>query len=306
MADTDTHLEPGLLERIERKKAQLDEKRPLPETLVRRIQEEMRVSHTYNSNAIEGNSLTKQETKLVIEEGITIGGKPLREHLEATGNASAFDRIFQLAERDVPMDHVTIQEIHGMVVRGLQEDSGHYRVVNVRIAGAAKSPPDFSKVPAQMEALLKELKKPQHPILLSAQLHHGIARIHPFSDGNGRTARLVANLLLMRKGYPPVVLRKEDRKKYYACLAKADAGDITPFANFLAHSLDENLTLYLSSFGGGNALIPLSELAVDSPYSAEYLGLRARQGALSAVKMGKSWHSTKLALEEYIREHGRC
>jgi len=305
MTDTDTQIESGLLERIGRKKALLDKRRPLPPTLVKRLQEEMRVAHTYNSNAIEGNSLTKQETKLIVEEGITIGGKPLREHLEATGNASAFDMIFRLAESDVPVDHVTIQEIHELVTKGLQEDSGRYRTVNVRIAGAAKAPPDFSKVTGQMDILLKEMEKREHPILLSARLHHGIARIHPFSDGNGRTARLVANLLLMRKGYPPVVLRKEDRRKYYSYLAKADAGDIVPFATFIARALDESLAVYLSSFGGADALIPLSELAKNSSYSAEYLGLRARQGALSAVKTGKAWHSTKRALKEYVKEHGR-
>jgi len=305
MHDTDTRIKPELLEKIERKKEQLDARRPLPESLVRRLGEEMRLAHTYNSNAIEGNSLTRQETKLVIEEGITIGGKPLREHLEAAGNAEAFDLVYRLADQTAPLNHVTIQEIHGLVTRGLQQDSGRYRTINVRITGAAKSPPDFSKVPAQMEKLLGEMDNDEHPVLLSARLHHGIVRIHPFSDGNGRTARLVANLLLMRVGYPPVVLRKEDRRKYYACLARADAGDLGPFAEFLARALDESLTLYLSSFGGADALVPLSELAGHSPYSAEYLGLRARQGVLSAVKMGKSWHSTERALDEYLKKHGR-
>jgi Fic family protein len=143
------------------------------------------------------------------------------------------------------------------------------------------------------------------PLEKSVILHHGIVRVHPFSDGNGRTARLAANLLLMRGGYPPVVLRKEDRRKYYQCLAKADSGNLSPFANFVAKALDESLTLYLASFGGKDALVPLSELARESPYSAEYLGLRARQGVLSALKLGKSWHSTRRAIDEYIREHGR-
>jgi Fic family protein len=303
MTDTDIHIEPRLLERIGRKKALLDSRRPLPAHLLKRLREELRVAHTYNSNAIEGNSLTMQETKLVIEEGITIGGKPLREHLEAAGNAEAFDMVFKLAEKNAPMDHVTLQEIHGLVTRGQQTDSGRYRTLNVRIGGAAKSPPDFSKVPARMESLLKALRG--GAIERSVILHHGIAAIHPFSDGNGRTARLAANLVLMRAGYPPIVLRKEDRKRYYACLAKADAGDAGPLAEYLARALDEALTLYLASFGGKDALVPLSELARGSPYSPEYLSLRARQGALSAVKVGKAWQSTRRALEEYVELHGR-
>ncbi|MFO7618084.1 MAG: Fic family protein [Thermoplasmata archaeon] len=305
MPDTDIRLDAKLLERIERKKQLLDTRRPLSGAALKRLQEELRVAHTYNSNAIEGNTLTRQETKLVIEDGITIGGKPLREHLEATGNAEAFDRIFRFAKEDTPLDHVTVLEIHGLVTRGIQMDSGQYRTINVRISGAAKMPPDFSKVPGLMGALLRATRDSQHPVILSASLHHGIARIHPFSDGNGRTARLLANLLLMRKGYPPVVLRKEDRKKYYACLARADAGDMFPFANYIARSLDESLTLFLASFGGRDSLIPLSQLAKASPYSAEYLGLRARQGMLSAVKLGKAWHSTRRALDEYVKEHGR-
>ncbi len=303
MTDTDIRIDGGLLERIGRRKAMLDRRRPLPGHLVKRLREEMRLAHTYNSNAIEGNSLTRQETRLVIEEGITIGGKPMREHLEAAGNAEAFDLIFDLAGKDAPMDHVTLQEIHGLVTRGQQTDSGRYRTVNVRIGGTARSPPDFSKVPARMESLLRGLGG--DALEQSVRLHHGIAMIHPFSDGNGRTARLAANLVLMRGGYPPVVLRKEDRKKYYECLARADAGDISRFANYVARALDESLTLYLASFGGRDALVPLSELAQGSPYSAEYLGLRARQGVLSAVKTGKAWQSSLRALEEYVELHGR-
>jgi Fic family protein len=177
--------------------------------------------------------------------------------------------------------------------------------VNVRIGGSARSPPDFSKVLARMDDLLGGIAACKDPLENSIRLHHGIAWIHPFSDGNGRTARLAANLVLMRAGYPPVVLRKGDRKRYYSCLAKADSGDIAPLANFIARALDESLSLYLASFGGEDALIPLSELAKGSPYSAEYLSLRARQGLLSAVKMGRSWHSTRRALDEYVKEHGR-
>ena len=107
----------------------------------------------------------------------------------------------------------------------------------------------------------------------------------------------------MQKGYPPIVLKKEGRKKYYDVLRKADQGNLGPFINFLAKAVDESLTLYLAIFGGKDEILPLTELAEATPYSQEYLSLRARQGVLSAVKIGRVWHSTKRALEEYMNEH---
>ena len=305
-SDTDIEINASLLERIKRKKRILDSKRPLPKDAVNRLQEEFRLLHTYHSNAIEGNTLTLQETKLVVEEGITIGGKSLKEHLEATGNAKAYERIVELTRGKRKIDLVVVLEIHEIVTRGLLEDAGRYRTQNVRIVGAKKRPPDFSKVPDQMDKLIKKVSKIKgHPIVKSVDLHHGLVAIHPCSDGNGRVARLIANLLLMKSGFPPVVLKKEDRKKYYDCLRKADSQDLDPLGNFIAKALDESLTLYISIFGGKDELLSLSELAKGTPYSQEYLSLRARQGVLSAVKIGRTWHSTKRSLEEYIESYGR-
>lgn len=305
-ADTDIEVNSLLFERIQRKKEFLDSKRPLPKSALNRLHEEMRLLHTYNSNAIEGNTLTLQETKLVVEEGITIGGKSLAEHLEATGNAKAYEKIEDFAKGQSKINLLLILEIHEIVTKGILEDSGRLRTQNVRIAGMKKSPPDFSKIPKLMDELFNEVAKMRtHQVVLAAYLHHKLVEIHPFSDGNGRVARLISNLLLMRKGYPPVVLRKADRKKYYDCLKKADAGKLGPFANFIGKALDESLTLYISIFGGKNELVTLSELAKGSPYSQEYLSLRARQGVLSAVKIGRAWHSTKKELEEYITKYGK-
>lgn len=304
--NTDIELDSLLFERIDRKKAYLDSKRPLSKGAVNRLHEEFRLMHTYHSNAIEGNTLTIQETKLVVEEGITIGGKSLAEHLEATGNAKAFEKIEELAHGQGRMDLTEVLEIHEIVTRGLLEDSGCYRIQNVRIVGAKKSPPDFSKVPKLMEEMLNNVSRMKaHSVVVAAYLHHRLVEIHPFSDGNGRVARLIMNLLMMRSGYPPAVLRKEDRKKYYDCLKKADSGNLGPFVNFIGKAVDESLTLYISTFGGKNELLPLSELAKVSPYSQEYLSLRARQGVLSAVKIGRVWHSTRKELEEYIEMFGR-
>ena len=175
---------------------------------------------------------------------------------------------------------------------------------NVRITGAAKTPPDWSKVTGQMDELIEKIARyKQHPVEVAALLHHGFVRIHPFIDGNGRVARLLTNLYLIARGYPPVVLKIEDRGKYYRFLRAADAGNPGLLVNFIAKAVNDNLTMYLSIFGGINELLPLKELARNSPYSQEYLSLRARQGVLDATKLGKTWYSTRHAIEQYLSQH---
>ncbi len=306
MSDTDNSLiHRKLLTRIEEKMRRLNSLRPLPTDSVKKLHDEMRLLHTYHSNAIEGNTLTLSETKLVLEEGTTIGGKSLREHLEATNNAKAFDLIEEIAEKKKPIDHVTIQQIHEVVTAGILEEAGKYRSINVRITGAVKTPPDWSKIVRLMDGLIGKISEGKtHPIETAAYLHHRFVEIHPFIDGNGRVARLLTNLYLIPLGYPPIVLKTEERGKYYQSLRAADAGNLRTFANFIAKAVDENLTIYLSIYGGIDELLPLKELAKGTPYSQEYLSLRARQGILDAVKTGKSWYSSKRAVEEYLSGHG--
>ena len=307
MSDTDKSLiQEKLLSRINEKMNRLNSLRPLPADSVKKLHEEMRLLHTYHSNAIEGNTLTLPETKLVLEEGITIGGKSLREHLEATNNARAFDLMENMANKKKTIDHVVIQQIHEVVTAGIIDDAGKYRTRNVRITGAAKTPPDWSKVTGQMDKLIEKIAQyKRHPVEIAALLHHGFVRIHPFIDGNGRVARLLTNLYLISRGYPPVVLKIEERGKYYRFLRAADAGNPGLFVNFIAKAVNDNLTMYLSIFGGADELLPLKELAQNTPYSQEYLSLRARQGVLDAAKLGKTWYSTKYAIEQYLSEHGK-
>lgn len=284
----------------------LDSLRPLPGDAVKKLHEEMRLLHTYHSNAIEGNTLTLPETKLVLEEGITISGKSLREHLEATNNARAFDLLENIAKKKKTIDHVVIQKIHEVVMAGILEDAGKYRTKNVRITGASKTPPDRSKLTKLMDELIEKIAQyKRHPLEIAAILHHRFVEIHPFIDGNGRVSRLLTNLFLIAQGYPPVVLKIEDRGKYYRFLRAADAGNLRPFTNFIAKTVDESLMMYLSIFGGVNELLPLKELAGNTHYSQEYLSLRARQGVLDAVKIGKIWYSSRHAIEQYISEHGK-
>jgi Fic family protein len=307
MSNTDTTIiKEELLARIDEKMKRLNSMRPIPADALSRLHEEMKLMHTYHSNAIEGNTLTLQETKLVLEEGLTIGGKSLREHLEANNNAKAFDRMEELAKKKCAINHVIIQEIHEIVTRSIFEDAGKYRTRNVRIACAVKTPPDWAKIVKLLDELIEEIaKSKEHPIKIASFLHHRFVEIHPFSDGNGRVARLLTNLYLIARDYPPVVLKKEDRSKYYKNLRTADSGNLSPFANFIAKAMDENLTLYLSISGRESELIPLKELALETPYSQEYLSLRARQGILDAIKIGKNWHSSKRAVEQYLTEHGK-
>ncbi|MBN1133646.1 MAG: Fic family protein [Methanosarcinaceae archaeon] len=306
MYDTDTSLiQEEFLLHVDDKMNRLNSMRPLPADAIGRLHEEMKLMHTYHSNAIEGNTLTLAETKIVLEEGLTIGGKSLQEHLEATNNAKAFDLIEDLAEKRTPVDHVTIQQIHEIVTKGILEDAGNYRTKNVRITGAVKTPPDWSKIVKLMDELIKNLvESKRHPIETAAFLHHRFVEIHPFTDGNGRVARLLTNLYLISRNYPLIVLKKEDRNKYYKYLRAADSGNLGPFANFVTKAVDESLTLYLSIFGGPDELIPLRELAPETPYSQDYLSLRARQGLLDAVKIGNKWHTSRRSIEQYLSEHG--
>lgn len=296
----------ALYDRVQEKKALLDNRRPLPATAVSRLKEELRLYHTYNSNAIEGSTLSLKETKLIVEEGITIGGKPLREHLEAVGNSKAFELIENLANSHSGIDHEIVQELHSLVSMGQQVDSGRYRTANVRITGAGFTPPDFSKIVPLMDQCMEKVNKGHNdPILTAAMCHHWFVIIHPFSDGNGRVARLISNLYLMQHGYPPLVMRKDRRKQYYECLRQADSGALDLLIDFILRAEDESLSLFLSVFGGDDQLIPLKQLALRSSYSQEYLSLRARQGRLEAVKLDNVWHSSLSALNRYNDRYSR-
>lgn len=302
-ADTDIFIDASLLQKIDDKKQRLDRLRPLPKDALQHLLEDIRLRHTYNSDAIEGNTLTLQETKLVLEEGITIGGKPLKDHIEARNDAEAFDFITQFVQQKTSFSQETIQRIHEIVTKGLLIDAGKYRTGNVRITGSPISPPKYTKIIPLMDEYIHTIKRLEtHPLKTATFIHHRLVWIHPFFDGNGRVARLVTNLFLMQQGYPPVILKREQRKTYYNVLHQADNGNLSPLAVFITKAMNESLQLYLSVFIDDERLIPLKEFAQYSPYSQEYLSLRARQGKLDAVKLEHTWYSSMRALKEYIKE----
>jgi Fic family protein len=301
-ADTDIHIDELLLKKVEEKKKRLDKLRPLSQDALQKLLEDIRLRHTYHSDAIEGNTLTLQETKLVLEEGITIGGKPLKDHIEARNDAEAFDLMIDLVHAKKELSQEIIQRIHEYVTKGLLQDPGQYRAGNVRVTGADTRPPSYLKVIPLMDNYIKQIKEVQlHPLKKAAYIHHELVRIHPFFDGNGRVARLLTNFYLMTKGYPIIIVKKEDRKKYYQALNKADHGDLSDFTLFIMRDVHESLQYYLSSFIEEERLTTLKDLTMHSKYSQEYLSLRARQSKLDAVKMDNVWYSSKRSLKEYTK-----
>jgi excisionase family DNA binding protein len=302
-------IEENTYERILRKKNELDALRPFGIGALHKLQETFRVELTYNSNAIEGNSLSLSETKLVLEEGVTIGGKSLKEHLEATNHSKAIDFIESLVKK-TRIGEQDVLNTHAIILDRIDpENSGFYRRGAVRISGTDYSPPNAAKVPGLMQEVYHMLNaKGGEPIETAAMIHQRFVDIHPFIDGNGRTARLLLNLYLMRNGYPPVILLKAERKRYIRVIIEEQVGgDSAPFVNFVAKAVERSLDIYLDALGKEQKeYLTLAEAAKISRngYSEEYLSLLARNGKIGAVKFGRNWKITKEALEEYEKEHG--
>lgn len=296
--------------RLEEKLAKLNKLRPLPKSAVQKLREKFQIEMTYNSNAIEGNSLTLRETFLVINEGITIKGKPLKDHLEAKDHHAALEYLYDLIDKDKKhtVSEMLIKNLHHIIVQETDREwAGRYRNANVIIGGAKHTPPDALHVPQKMHDLIRWLtseKDRMNIIELTALLHHKLVHIHPFFDGNGRTARLTMNLFLMQAGYPLVVIMKNDRKKYYDVLNKADSGTYEPLVKFVAQSVERTLDIYLKTLTPANTkqekFLPLTEISKATPFSAKYLNLLARQGKLEAYKEGRDWLTSKEAIERYL------
>jgi len=296
--------------RLDEKLFRLNSYRPLPEAALRKLREHFGIEMTYNSNAIEGNSLTLKETFLVINEGVTIKGKPLKDHLEAKSHEEALEYLYELVDRDrrSTLSERLIREFNQIVMREIDKEwAGRYRSSSVIIGGADHTPPEAVEVPQRMQDLtdwVRQKRKTLHPVELAAVLHHRLVNIHPFFDGNGRTSRLVMNILLMQAGYPLVVILKNDRKKYYRTLGEADKGNYLPFVRFIAQAVQRSLDIYLKvltpSRKDKEHFIPLAEVAKESKFTEKYLNLLARSGKLEAHKEGRNWLSSKDALKRYL------
>lgn len=306
------HLDQSIIDRLVEKHLELQNSRPLSPTTVTKLRERFMLEMTYNSNAIEGNTLTLKETYLVISEGITIKGKSLKEHLEAKNHQEALEFIFEQVEHDSKhtiSEHL-IRELQSLVIGNIDRIiAGVYRDVEVAITASSHQPPLATEVPSHMSDLITWFRKEQgklDPIELAAILHHKLVNIHPFADGNGRTARLLMNIILLQVGYPLVIILKNDRKKYYETLSQADSGYMGPFITFIARAVERSLDLYLATITSkGKHFQTLAKLATQFNLTQKHLNLLARKGNLVAHKQGRNWVSSPEAIQKYLDSRER-
>ena len=236
----------SILAQIERKKAELDGRRPLTEGEIERLNEEFTVEYTYNSNAIEGNTLTLRETDLVLR-GLTIDQKPLKDHMEAVGHKEAFDYVRELVKENAPLTESVIKQIHYLVLADKKDDHGVYRRIPVRIMGAHHEPVQPYLIGPKMEQLLLDYAASEaHIVTKLARFHIEFEGIHPFIDGNGRTGRLLVNLELMKAGYPPIDIKFTDRVAYYDAFdAYHVRHDLSAMEGLFAGYINARLDTYL-------------------------------------------------------------
>lgn len=249
-----------IFEKLTKKKEKLDKYRRLPPEEVKNIQEWLDVEYTYTSNAIEGNTLDRSETAFVIEEGITVEGKTLREHLEATNHAKAIDYIRSLIGHG--HQYITendIKEIHRIILAGIDDRwAGIYRQTQVFIRGAPIEPPSANEVPYRMKKLVEWLQSQQgvNAVKIAADFHYRFVVIHPFIDGNGRCARLLMNLVLMQNGFPIAIIKTQERQEYIDAIKKGTVtNDLVDFYTIIVRAVDRSLEAYLAA-AKGKSIIP--------------------------------------------------
>lgn len=261
--------------------------------------------NTWGTNAIEGNTLTRDEVEQVLLEQKSVGNRPLGDILETTQHAIAFANLRE--RRKSPIRAATALELHEEVFKSVKADAGQWRRVNVRIAGMKYVPPRMERVAPLMtewaESYTKRDTEGEDPLVLGAWMHFEFESVHPFSDGNGRVGRLLLNLHLLKHNWPPVHILPPDRDRYLDCLVRGHSGDLGRLEALLRVSMGRSLLDLLDQVGTReDELKPLRTLARGAPYSAKYLGLRASQGELPAIKIAGDWRSSERALALY-REH---
>ena len=261
------------LQNIERKKQILDSHRPMPAKLIENLLNWFRIELAYSSNAIEGNTLSKLETAAIVENGITIGGKLLKEHLEAINHANAFDFIVSLA-KEKTLDKRHILQIHKLVLTSIEDQyAGRYRDIRVRISGTDIIFPNPLKVPELIADFIAKINSYENPIHKAINAHYELFTIHPFIDENGRTARLLMNLILIQNGFAPAIIKPRNRLKYLKSLEKAQlGGSKDDYESFMLNCIDRSMDIYLNALENKESpkitpkieLIKIGKLAKDS------------------------------------------
>jgi Fic family protein len=237
-----------VLKKIDALRNKIVAHRPLDAHMLKQVREYFRIGMTYSSNALEGNSLTETETKIVIEDGITIGGRPVRDHLEALGHSEAYDLLFRLAKNQ-EITAANVRELHRLFYYRIDsKQAGKYRKRRVIITGTDFIPPGPERIPDLMESFtagMPETRAKRHPVEFAAIIHKELVTIHPFIDGNGRTARLLMSLALLQAGYPVAIIPPILRREYLDTLNKTHRGDDGPFIKFIAGVCYESAKEYL-------------------------------------------------------------
>ena len=289
--------------KLTEKKKKLDKHRPFDTNLVKNLEEWFRIELTYTSNAIEGNTLSRAETALVVEKGLTIGGKSIIEHLEASNHAAALDFIKeQIKLKPSDLKEKDILKIHEIILDRIdKENAGIYRRVPVRISGSAVVLPNPRKVQDLMDEFFKWLKKEDkmHAVELAAEAHYRFVTIHPFIDGNGRTARLLMNMILMMKGYPPAIIRKNDRLAYIKSLEKpqlvnGEGDSKNDHFKLIASAVDRSLNIYLRAIEGktekpeSEKLLKIGELANATTQTVPTIRHWTKEGLLQVAEVTES------------------
>ena len=289
--------------KLTEKKKKLDKHRPFDTNLVKNLEEWFRIELTYTSNAIEGNTLSRAETALVVEKGLTIGGKSIIEHLEASNHAAALDFIKeQIKLKPSDLKEKDILKIHEIILDRIdKENAGIYRRVPVRISGSAVVLPNPRKVQDLMDEFFKWLKKEDkmHAVELAAEAHYRFVTIHPFIDGNGRTARILMNMILMMKGYPPAIIRKNDRLAYIKSLEKpqlvnGEGDSKNDHFKLIASAVDRSLNIYLRAIEGktekpeSEKLLKIGELANATNQTVPTIRHWTKEGLLQVAEVTES------------------
>lgn len=287
------------------KKSELDNFRPMPPELVTNLDDWFRVELTYTSNAIEGNTLTRQETALVVEKGLTVRGKSLNEHLEAHNHAKALGYVKGLIDKSSSnITESDILEIHHLILHSIDDsNAGHYRSIPVRISGSLVVLPNYVKIPRLMSEFVEAINTKSgnlHPVELAIFAHYELVTIHPFADGNGRTARLLMNLLLMQNGYPPAIISKRQRESYIKSLEQAQlGGSREDFDKLIVKAVDKSLNIYLTAVKGEdeprpvnkNNLLKIGELAKLTSQSPSTIRYWTKKGLLEITSLTEKGYS---------------
>jgi Fic family protein len=305
-----------ILQEVDSLKKQIDDMRPLPEDVEGKVMQKLRLDWNYHSNAIEGNRLSYGETVAFLMEGITAKGKPLKDHLDIRGHNEAINFLLSIVKDTRPITETNIRELHNMIlvepydVKAQTADGlatkkritlGEYKKLPNHVKTATGETHYYAtpeETPAKMQEMMEWYNKVTestdiHAVVAAALFHHKFVSIHPFDDGNGRLSRILMNLILMQKGFPPVVIKMDDRTNYYSLLSRADNGDGWPFIEYIIDGLISSLQLYLKAATGG-------EIAEDDDIDKEISLFQFELESRVAIKRKRSHDQVKYIISESI------